>query len=197
MNTVHSIQFALARHTGRTLVRRLCLLAAAVVTFPAALPAQSPAGTPPPGIPAPANANAAADSERGRRGNFNPADIQARMLAGLRNQFAVTDDAEWSLISERITRVFDLRRNAAAGGAAFFNSRAGRFGRGAPADPAFDALKAAVSENLPDAEIKARLARLREERKQNEARLDQAREELRAVLTVRQEAVAVMTGLLN
>jgi hypothetical protein len=72
---------------------------------------------------------------------------------------------------------------------------AGRFG-GQP-DPELDGLRAAITDKLPDAEIKARLARLRDARKQNEAKLDQAREDLRAVLSVRQEAVLVMAGLLN
>ena len=46
------------------------------------------------------------------------------------------------------------------------------------------------------AEIKARLDRYREVRKENEARLAKAQDDLRAVLTVKQEAMAVMMGLL-
>jgi hypothetical protein len=57
-------------------------------------------------------------------------------------------------------------------------------------------LRAAITEKLPDAEVKSRLDRLREVRKQNEAKVAKAQEELRAVLSVRQEAVAVMFGLL-
>jgi chaperonin cofactor prefoldin len=51
-------------------------------------------------------------------------------------------------------------------------------------------------DKLPDAEIKSRLTRLRDSRKTNEEKLQKVQEELRAVLTVRQEAVAVMAGLL-
>ena len=47
-----------------------------------------------------------------------------------------------------------------------------------------------------DAEIKARLERVRGSRKTNEEKLTKAQEELRALLDVRQEAVAVMLGLL-
>ena len=57
-------------------------------------------------------------------------------------------------------------------------------------------MRAAITEKLPDAEVKSRLERLREVRKQNEAKVAKAQEELRAVLSVRQEAVAVMFGLL-
>lgn len=137
--------------------------------------------------------NTAGTDGRGRRGNFNPADIQARILANLREQLAVKDDAEWSLISERITTVMNLRRNLAVGG---FGGFGNRNRPGAAANPEVDALRAAITDNLPDAEIKARLARVREVRKQNETKLAQAQEDLRAVLTIRQEAVAVSAGLL-
>ena len=72
-----------------------------------------------------------------------------------------------------------------------------RGGRGSPSgNPEQDSLRAAIMDKLPDAEVKSRLERLREVRKQNEAKVSKAQEELRAVLSVRQEAVAVMFGLL-
>ncbi len=49
----------------------------------------------------------------------------------------------------------------------------------------------------PAAEIKAKLAKVREVRKANEAKLEAAQEDLRKILSVQQEAVAVMTGLLK
>jgi hypothetical protein len=58
------------------------------------------------------------------------------------------------------------------------------------------ALGEAIRDKLPDAEIKSRLDRVREVRKASEAKLAKAQDELRAVLSVRQEAVAVMFGLL-
>src|SRR5690242_14508981 len=53
------------------------------------------------------------DDNGGRRGGFNPEDMQAR----LRERFEVTDDEEWKLISDRITKVNELRRNGPGGGA--------------------------------------------------------------------------------
>ena len=115
------------------------------------------------------------------------------MLAGLRTQFDVADDAEWQLIADRITKVSELRRATTAGA---FGLRGGpRASASSNSEQA--ALRAAVTEKLPDAEIKARLERLREAHKQAEAKLDQAREDLRSVLTVRQEAIAVLAGLLQ
>ncbi len=138
----------------------------------------------------------------GGRGNFDPAQMQERMLTALREQFGVTDDAEWKAISDRITPVLELRRATATGGGGFAAFRGGgggggRGGRnGAVANPEQDALRQAITDNLPEAEIKSRLARLREVRKANEDKLTKAQEDLRGLLTVKQEAVAVMAGLL-
>ena len=155
------------------------------------------------------------DTTNGRRGNFNPEDIQARMLTSLRERLEVTDDDEWKLIAERIAKVSELRRNSGAGLGAVM-SLAGRGGppgggdnrggaeasrgssRGTRAGGSTEmaALQTAIRDKLPDAEIKSRLDRVRENRKDNEAKLAKAKEELRALLTVRQEAVAVVFGLL-
>lgn len=149
----------------------------------------------------------------GGRGDFNPQDMQARLLSGMRERFGVTNDEEWTVIADRLTTVMELRRSAMGSMASSM-----LFGRGGPSggdsrgsdrgssssrtsrsssgnDVA--ALQAAIQDKLPDAEIKARLDRVREQRKENEAKLAKAQEELRAVLTVRQEAVAVLAGLLQ
>jgi hypothetical protein len=110
----------------------------------------------------------------------------ARRLARLREAMRVADDAEWVVISERIAAV------QAAG--------AGPKDKAKPAGPertVQDALRAAVRDGLPDAELRLRLARAHELQQEREARLARARAELRAVLTVRQEAVAVLAGLLD
>jgi Spy/CpxP family protein refolding chaperone len=148
------------------------------------------------------------NGERGGRGNFDPAEAQARQLAALREQFGITDDAEWGLISDRITKVIEARGQggrgggrggfAVAGGPGGFAGGGGGGGRGnrATGNPEVDALRAALNDKLPDAEIKSRLERLRDARKADEARMEKAQEDLRAVLNVRQEAFAVMMGLL-
>jgi hypothetical protein len=147
----------------------------------------------------------------GGRGDFNPQDMQARMLSGIRERFEVANDDEWNVISERLTKVMDLRRSSMSGlGGMLFgrggpgggDSRGGdrgSSGRSSRSSNGTDvaALQAAIQDKLPDAEIKARLDRVREQRKENEAKLAKAQEELRAVLTVRQEAVAVLAGLLQ
>jgi hypothetical protein len=158
---------------------------------------------------------------RGDRGNMTPQDMQARLLTALRERLEVTDDEEWKVISDRVAKVSELRR-ATGGGAPMFGAFGGRGGppgggqggpagpggtggdarggrgpgRGPGGSPELAALSTAVRDKLPDAEIKSRLDRLRETRKDSEAKLTKAQEELRAVLSVRQEAVAVVFGLL-
>ena len=59
------------------------------------------------------------------------------------------------------------------------------------------ALRKAIDDKAPAAEIKTKLAAVRAETKAKEAKLDAAQEELRGVLTSRQEAIAVANGLLK
>ena len=143
-----------------------------------------------------------ADTANGARGNYDPAQMQERMMTALRTQFDVTDDAEWKLISDRIVAVGEIRRAGGGGLAGMMAARGS--GAGGPSssrggrsgNPEVDALRQAVQDKLPEAEIKSRLTRLRESRKTNEDKLQKAQEDLRAVLSVPQEAVAVIAGLL-
>jgi len=132
-----------------------------------------------------------ADNKTGRA-----AEMEAKSLAKLRERLEVTDDAEWAIIVERIKKVEEMRRLVSTGASG---------GRGGPvvaekskrtSAPEQNALRSAVTDKLPDAEIRLRLARAHEVHQHNEAKLFQAQADLRAILTVRQEAVAVMVGLL-
>ena len=83
--------------------------------------------------------------------------------------------------------------NGGGGGGGGQNRR----GPGGPGgSPEAEALRTAITDNLPNAEIQSRLTHLREVRKANEAKLTKAQEDLRAVLNVKQEAAAVLNGLL-
>ena len=152
--------------------------------------------------------------DRGGRGDFNPQEMQARMLNMLRERLEITDDEEWKVISERVAKVSELRRGSGGmgggpGGMMGFRGgppgggagdrggdRGPGPGRGTSSNPEMNALQFAIRDKLPEAEIKNRLERVREMRRDNEAKLAKAQDELRAVLSVRQEAIAVMFGLL-
>ncbi len=154
-------------------------------------------------LPAQNTAAPAAAAPGGRtRGNFDPAEFRTRMLERLREQFEVKDDAEWKLISERVEKVYTTQRDARSGGG--FGGRPPRTGdnstpslfRGEP-NPDAEALQKAIEAKAPAAEIKTKLAKFRDTRKEREAKLEKAQEDLRQVLSARQEAQAVLMGLLK
>ncbi len=54
-----------------------------------------------------------------------------------------------------------------------------------------------ASKETPPDEVKAKLTALREARAKSQAELSKAQEQVRELLTARQEAVLVMAGMLN
>jgi hypothetical protein len=148
-------------------------------------------------------------------GNFDPEQARQRMMERYKEQLEVKDDAEWKLISERIEKVTAARREVGFGGGGAFG-RGGRGGPGGPGggpggdqaaagrrafggepSPEAEALRKAIEAKAPAEELKAKLAKLREARKVKEANLEAAQDDLRKVLSVRQEAAAVLAGLLK
>ena len=130
------------------------------------------------------------------------------MMDRYREQFGVKDDAEWKIISERIEAVSNARRDVGArggfpggrgggpggpGGAA----AGGRGGFGGEPSPEATALQSAIENNASADDIKAKLAKYRESQKDKEAKLAKAQDGLRQVLSVKQEAAAVLAGLLK
>jgi len=143
------------------------------------------------------------------RGNFDPEQMRQRMMERYREQLEVKSDDEWKLISERIGKVMDARREVGFGG--FFGRgqrRGGDSNGGGGGDqnrrrfgpepsPEAEALEKAIDAKASNEEIKAKLAKYRESRKDKEAKLAKAQDDLRKVLSVRQEAAAVLAGLLQ
>ncbi len=145
----------------------------------------------------------------GGGGNFDLAEMQQRMLEGIREQMAVTDDAEWKLISERVTKVMDARRQVGMGGGAgmFRGGRPGgegdqarggfRGGPGGEPSPGAEALQKAIDSKASTAELKSAMQKYRDERKARQAALESAQANLLKVLSAQQEAVALRMGLVN
>ncbi len=150
------------------------------------------------------------------RGNFDPAQFRQRMMDRYKESLEVTSDAEWKIIEERIDKVMVAQREARIGG------RGGPGGPGGPrrgggpdgaqADSGTrtnrgnffnaenaeaDALQKALDAKASSEELKTKLAKLRATLKEKEANLAKAQDDLRKVLSVRQEATAVMMGLLK
>lgn len=140
----------------------------------------------------------------GRGGNFDPAQFQQQMMDRFKERLEMTNDDEWVAVKGLIQKVMDTRR-ATMSGMGFGGRRnggggpGGNGGRGGfnntPSPEAEDLQKALDAKASPD-ELKAKMAKLRDSRKSKEAALAKAQEDLRKVLTVRQEATAVSMGLL-
>ena len=158
--------------------------------------AQQDAGGPPPG-----------------RGNFDPAQFRQRMMDRTKEQLEVTDDAEWKALEPLVQAVTDARMASMAGmgrgmfggprrggnnnntpGNAGDQPRRGPFGQ-APS-PDAEALQKAIDAKAPKAEIKAALDKYVASRKAKQGELEKAQDDLRKVLTSRQEAIATLNGLL-
>jgi len=147
-------------------------------------------------------------------GTFDPAQIQKFIVDGYREQLEIKDDAEWKVIEERIQKVTDARREVGFGGMGMmgrmFRRGAGgnppqgggqaggaRRGFGAFLSPSAEeeALQKAIDTKAPNAELKVALTKFLQARKEKQASLEKAQAELRQVLTVRQEAIATLSGL--
>jgi hypothetical protein len=151
-------------------------------------------------------------------GNFQNMDpqqmmqmMQQRILDSYRDQMNVTNDADWTIIADRITAVTQARLATMADGGGmggFGGMRGGPGGGGGgrgggfqalfgQPSPESEALQKAIDEDAPAAQLKTLLTKLQAAHKEKLAKLTQAQEDLRAVLTTRQECIAVMGGLLN
>lgn len=172
--------------------------------------------TPPP-MPA-ASAAPAASPAPGGGGN---ADFRQRMLDRLKTALKATDE-EWAVIAPLMEKVQTAQRETMSsrfgGFGGGFGRRGGGGGGGAPGEngggggggqnqgnrpprptsPEADALRTALeTDGTSTEEIKTKLQALRDARKKGAADLEQAREDLKKVLTLRQEAVLVQMGLLE
>ena len=128
--------------------------------------------------------------------------IQQRIDDSFRDQMGVTNDTDWALIEEKINAVEKARMSIMADGGGMMGMRGG--GRGGMmqrflGDPSTEsqALQQAVDANAPPAQIEQLLARFEAVRKQKQAALEKAQDDLRSVLTTRQEGIAVLGGLLD
>lgn len=156
-------------------------------------------GGPPPGQPGdggpggPPPGDSGNGGPGGPGGNFDPAQFQQHMLNQIRQSLSITNDDEWTAIQPLIQKVMDAQRGLHGGGPPSFGGR-GRPGQQASSEQ--QTLQKAIDENVPVPQIKDALARYRATRKAKQAELESAQNDLKSVLTVKQEAQAVLMGLL-
>ncbi|HEY1716982.1 MAG TPA: hypothetical protein VGH42_01660 [Verrucomicrobiae bacterium] len=142
-------------------------------------------------------------------GNFDPAQFQQRMMDNVRDQLGFTNDTDWSAVQPLVQKVMDARRDVGGGnmGRMFGRNRGGNNGGGqggggrggmfGQPSPEQDALQKAIDADAPAAQIKDLLAKYRAAQKVKQANLETAQANLKAVLSVKQEAQATLLGLVN
>jgi len=165
------------------------------------------------------SANPVAAQQGQGRGNFDPAEMRQRMMDNYRERLEIKGDDDWKAIQPLIEKVADARREVGFGGGGFAfgrggggrrgggnadaqpngSNQGGRRGgfRGGELSPEAEELQKAIDSNASKDELKAKLAKYREARKDKEAKLAKAQEDLKKVLSVKQEAAAVLMGLLQ
>ncbi|MDE3066146.1 MAG: hypothetical protein KGJ60_01200 [Verrucomicrobiota bacterium] len=140
----------------------------------------------------------------GRFRNFDPAQFQQRMMDNIRDRLGFTNDTDWNAVQPLVQKVLDARRDLGGPGMRMmmFRPRGGgpadrprRFGP--PPSPEAEALQQAVDNNAPDTQIKAALEKYQAAQKAKQAKLTDAQENLRKVLSIKQEAEAALMGLLE
>ena len=156
--------------------------------------------------------------QRGQRGqggqnNFDPAAMRERMMARYKEQLG-SNDEEWKVLQPKLEKVLTAQRDAR--NTAGFGGRGGTGGtrgnRGgtnnnaqAQADQNQSAVTRAAAELRTTVEDKgataeqlaAKVTALREAKEKAKADIATAQKELRELLTARQEAVLVSSGILD
>ncbi len=154
------------------------------------------------------------------RGNFDPAAQRQMQLDNLKAALEITDDSEWTVVSAAIGKEMDAqqaynqaaprgggrggrgRRNAGgAGGGAAGGGAPGGGGGGFPGAaqplPEMEALLEAIDAKAPADEIKTKLTALRKVISDRQDKLTASQEDLKKLLSARQEAIAVVNGVLR
>jgi spore coat protein CotH len=144
----------------------------------------------------------------GGRGNFDPAQFRQRIMERVKETLEVTNDEEWKVIEPLVQKVMDARmsnmggmgRGMFGGGRRGGDNQGGDQGQqrrfGPPPSPEAETLQKAIDAKASKAEVKAALDKYVAARKAKQAELEKAQDDLRKVLTARQEAIATVNGYL-
>lgn len=141
---------------------------------------------------------------RGRFRNFDPAQFRQRIMDNIRDRLGFTNDTDWNAVQPLVQKVMDARRDVGGGldMRMMFRRRGGDNGNrsrrfGPPLSPQAQSLRQAIDDNAPDAQVKAALEKYQASQKEKLAKLTEAQDNLRKVLSIKQEAEATLMGLLQ
>ena len=140
-----------------------------------------------------------------QRGNFDPAQARERYLTQIKEQLGASDE-EWKALQPKVEKVLNAQRDNRRGGGnrgvgRNRNNNAQQTNNAQPTSEvatAADELRKAVDDKAATAEdINKKLTTLREAREKAKSELTTAQKELRELLSARQEAILVSSGLLD
>lgn len=152
-----------------------------------------------------------------RGGNFDPEQMRQDYMTFVRNYLNFTNDTDWSAVQPLVQKVTEAQRDIGSsmgnGFRMFMQQRmadrnggdqnggrrrfrgGGMFG-GQPS-PEYTALQNAVENNAPEGQVKDLLAKYQASEKAKQDKLKAAQDNLRGVLSPKQEAQATVLGLLD
>ena len=138
-------------------------------------------------------------------GGFDP----AQMMQRIQDRLGFTNDTDWQAVQPLVQKVLDARRDVGFGGnmRALFQRRnnggdqgggqqrgGGMFGQPSAEETA---LQNAIDSDAPSGQIKDLLAKYKAAQKVKQDKLVAAQEDLKKVLTTKQEAQAYVLGLVD
>jgi hypothetical protein len=153
----------------------------------------------------------------GGRGNRDPAEARLRMESRLKELLGASDQ-EWAVLQPKVEKLMDAQRlqmaGRGAGMAQLFRSDRGGGDRGgnnnnnrpdrpqrpeesSPVAVRTRELQDAIRDNASPDVLKAKLAALRDARTKARDQYAKAQQELRELLTLKQEATLIMLGMLE
>lgn len=144
--------------------------------------------------------------QQGGGGQFDMAAMQQRMVDGARDRLDFTNDTEWAAVEPLVKKVVAARMEVGMGGMRGMmgggRNRGGNGGGpggmpGGQANPEQEALQKALDDNAPASQVKDLLAKYKAAQKAKQAKLEAAQADLKKVLNTKQEAQAVLAGLVN
>ncbi len=142
------------------------------------------------------------ETEIRRGGGFDRTAMRQRMVERMQEQMDIPDE-EWKIIRPRLSKVVELSHSAYRQGIMFRGMRGGRWtpdteNAEGPVEKAAQSLHDTLeNETASTDEIKSKLQVLRSAREKAQQELAKAQQDLRKVLTIKQEAQLVMMGILN
>ena len=145
-----------------------------------------------------------------RQRRWDPAQMQQQMMQRIQDELGFTNETDWSAVQPLVQKVVDAQLASRGGGMGRLFGRGPRGGNngdqggrpqrmggmfGQPS-PEAEALQKAIDDNAPAGQVKDLLAKYQASQKAQKAKLEAAQADIRAVLTVKQEASATLLGLL-